>query len=180
MIFFTSDTHYGHKKVLEYSKRPFPDVESMERELVARWNSVVGHDDVVYHLGDFAFQRPRTFPALIGRLNGCEIHIVPGNHDNKDVRKKLAKCDRVIMEPMYVRLKVPSHRIILCHFPIESWDQMKHGSIHIHGHSHGGSRQVPNRFDAGVDCNDFTPRSLDYFLARAVASSPRPDREFDR
>lgn len=39
-IWFTSDTHFFHDKVVEYSQRPFAGVEEMNEGLIARWNSV--------------------------------------------------------------------------------------------------------------------------------------------
>ena len=37
-IWFTSDTHFFHDKIVEYSQRPFASVEEMNEELIARWN----------------------------------------------------------------------------------------------------------------------------------------------
>ena len=37
-IWVTSDTHFGHAKVIEYCDRPFNDIHEMDRELIKRWN----------------------------------------------------------------------------------------------------------------------------------------------
>ena len=47
MIFFTSDQHFGHEKVLEFDRRPFSSTEQMETEMIARWNRKVKQDDTV-------------------------------------------------------------------------------------------------------------------------------------
>ena len=52
-IFFTSDTHFGHAKIIEYLNRPFATAEEMDEQLAVRWNEIVGEKDTVYHLGDF-------------------------------------------------------------------------------------------------------------------------------
>ena len=52
-IFFTSDTHFGQQRALELSRRPFTCVEEMDRTIMANWNTIVGKDDIVIHLGDF-------------------------------------------------------------------------------------------------------------------------------
>ena len=52
-IWFTSDTHFSSERTLELSKRPFKSVEEMDKILIENWNSVVGQNDTVYHIGDF-------------------------------------------------------------------------------------------------------------------------------
>ena len=52
-VFFTADTHFGDDAIRRYENRPFTDIEEMDRELIARWNAVVGPADTVWHLGDF-------------------------------------------------------------------------------------------------------------------------------
>lgn len=52
-IFLTSDTHFGHDKIIEYCKRPFATSEEMNEAMITRWNAVVKSGDDVYHLGDF-------------------------------------------------------------------------------------------------------------------------------
>ena len=50
--------------------------------------------------------------------------------------------------------------VILCHFPIESWDSMGRGSLLLYGHMHSMTidhhsgqqmRTIPNRLDCGID-----------------------------
>ena len=58
-IFFTSDTHFGHGGALGLYRRPFASVAAMNEAIIERWNEIVGPDDEVWHLGDFAIrQRP--------------------------------------------------------------------------------------------------------------------------
>ena len=54
-IFFTSDTHFHHDNIIRFCNRPFKDVYHMDEELIKRWNEKVGPDDIIYHLGDFAW-----------------------------------------------------------------------------------------------------------------------------
>ena len=58
--FFTSDTHFGHKNIIRFCKRPFETVDIMDPKLVDAWNSVVKKNSVVFHLGDFTF-RQKTY-----------------------------------------------------------------------------------------------------------------------
>ena len=56
VYWFTSDTHFGHKNIIEYCKRPFSSVEQMNEMLIKKWNNKVKVDDIVFHLGDFSFR----------------------------------------------------------------------------------------------------------------------------
>ena len=56
-VWFTADTHFGHKNIIRYCQRPFVDVEEMNRVLIENWNSVVSPDDLVFHLGMRRFKR---------------------------------------------------------------------------------------------------------------------------
>src|ERR1035437_10371795 len=79
--FFTSDTHFNHDNVIQYCGRPFASVDEMNREMIARWNSTVGPDDTVYHLGDFALGKFAEAAPILRRLNGARKILVLGNHD---------------------------------------------------------------------------------------------------
>ena len=54
-VFFTSDTHFYHANIINFCKRPFANVETMNEALIENWNAVVGANDIVFHLGDFCF-----------------------------------------------------------------------------------------------------------------------------
>ena len=81
-VFFTSDSHFCHKNIIEFCSRPFETVEEMNEKLVENWNKVVGPSDIVYHLGDFCFAGSAEWHYLLGKLNG-RIHLIIGNHDEK-------------------------------------------------------------------------------------------------
>ena len=54
MIYYISDLHFGHANVIEFDKRPFANVEEMDRIMIERWNERVSDMDDVYISGDFA------------------------------------------------------------------------------------------------------------------------------
>ena len=82
-IFFTSDTHFNAQRTLDLSKRPFNDLNEMNSTLINNWNSVVGKNDIVFHLGDFGDYRFREF------LNGDIM---------RDTIKKILKIINTILK----------------------------------------------------------------------------------
>lgn len=157
--FFTADTHYFHKGILEYSKRPFADVSEMNEAMVNRWNSVVSKNDIVYHLGDVSMGSSKATREILYSLNGL-IRLVRGNHD-RAIKGDLAKRFEWVKD--YYEAKGPDGRkIILCHYAFQVWNQSHYGSWHLHGHSHGSlAPWNVKRMDVGVDTNKFYPYSMD-------------------
>lgn len=178
--YFTADTHFGHSNVIKYCNRPFANAAEMEEELIRRWNRNVSPDDEVWHLGDFGFQKPQDLATIITKLTG-RIRLVPGNHDSNSFLNKLYEfpTSKLKVEERYMELNYNGRKFVLCHFPIESWANMSHGSIHLHGHSHGASRPVNYRFDVGVDGKEtgYAPVHIDTIVTWASSQAPtiRPE-----
>ena len=86
MRWWTSDHHFGHRNIIGYCDRPFPDVDAMHRALVERWNDLVGDGDEVWILGDLVMgdlvnsQLLVLLCAHVSRLRGTKI-LAPGYHD---------------------------------------------------------------------------------------------------
>lgn len=177
MIHFTSDQHFDHAKVIEYAKRPFSSVGEMNECIIARHNEKVKPDDMVFHLGDFAFSSsPARIEELVSRLNGKKTFIF-GNHDNYQLfplpGKGSRKVEDYLIHWWYSNETVKefklnddagnTHRLVMSHYPMLSWNKSFHGSYHLHGHSHGYIPFDPKvrRLDVGVDPSNFYPLSLD-------------------
>ena len=70
----------------------------MNEELISQWNTIVGDNDEVYHLGDFSLGSPKVTEEVLDRLKG-RIHLIKGNHEksvlrNKSTREKGAKVGK--------------------------------------------------------------------------------------
>jgi len=161
-IFASSDTHLGHKRIIEICQRPFASLDEMNATLVAKWNAMVGQEDTVFHLGDFAWNA--TSANFFYQLNGRK-HLIVGNHDDKYVLALPWLSQQHYGELVLAEDGVKTHWV-MCHYPIESWNRQRHGSIHLHGHDHGRTRPMANRVDVGVDCNFFRPISLSEIKAQ--------------
>ena len=79
-VWLISDTHFGHKNILRYCKRPFPNTAVMNSMLVDNWCRTVSDSDLVYFLGDLAMCQPISW---IEKLSGKKVW-VRGSHD-KDI-----------------------------------------------------------------------------------------------
>lgn len=158
--YFTSDTHFGHTNIIGFCDRPFDSIHSMNEALIFNWNSVVDPNDHVYHLGDFALCPTKAATEIAYALNG-KIHLVEGNHDRrKNVRGSLK--ERFEWVKSYHEMNYEKTKIVLCHFPSETWNKSHRGSWHLHGHSHGNlPSPTKRRQDVGVDTNDFYPYHLE-------------------
>lgn len=155
---FTADTHFGHERTMELSKRPFSSTVEMNMHLITNWNKVVGKDDTVYHLGDFGDYGIRQL------LNG-HIILLYGNYERTDEKENpyLAKhlvehygFDLVIRDDYMQRAfdYLPFHMV---HEP----SKMIPNNFNLFGHIHKLQMIKHNGLNVGVDCHNFTPIDLD-------------------
>lgn len=155
MIWFTSDTHFGHENIIRFCNRPYESLEEMDDTLLENINSLVKPHDTLYHLGDFAFNSHKQYRERIECKN---VHLVLGNHD---------KQKRQVYEALFSTVKNLSfvnwqcERIILCHYAMRRWNGSHYGSWHLYGHSHGTLPGHGKSFDVGVDPNNYKPVSFD-------------------
>jgi len=165
MLFFTADTHFGHRNILKHcatTRGHFSSIQEHNEWLIKSWNETVSKSDVVYHLGDFGFGSKEYLDAIIRQLNGVKV-LIRGNHD-KSIRGELIKRFSTITDYHTISVKDQemncTQKIVLCHFPFETWDHQHHGAWHLHGHSHGNLKtSIMGRLDVGVDSHDFKPLS---------------------
>ena len=167
--FFTSDTHFNHANIIKFYNRPFKDVEQMNDVMIANWNSVIGKDDTVFHLGDFCLGGAAEWTKILDRLNG-KIYLIMGNHDLKNIRQGfISRFEHVAMQ---MRIEIGKKRIYLCHYPFLCFEgSYKDDVWQLFGHVHtrrsnsgidAGRLQYlyPTQYDVGVDNNNFTPVSF--------------------
>lgn len=179
--FFTSDTHFSHKNIIKYAKRPFANADEMNETMIERWNDTVGLHDIVYHVGDIAFEKDRhKLRHMLARLHGKK-HAVWGNHDRglwqTAVEAGFHNCGdlHTVNVPPECNNGV-RQKIILCHYAMRVWNESHYGSWHLYGHSHGSLADDKNALslDVGVDCWDFTPVSMEQLNAAMAKKIWKP------
>jgi calcineurin-like phosphoesterase family protein len=167
VIWFTSDWHFRHKKIIEYSNRPFTCVEHMNEEIIGRCNEKVQEDDVLHNLGDVAFDLGGDLDkiyAIRDKIKCRYIHLVLGNHDKLIAKhsEQLLK-DRVFITITNMNTEVHTKpKVVMCHYAMRVWEKSHHGVYSLYGHSHGTLEDDPTllSFDCGVDTNNYYPYSF--------------------
>ena len=183
-IWFTSDTHFSHANIIKFCSRPFKNAKEMTDALIEKWNSVVGPDDIVFHLGDFAWGGSEIWNDVIDRLNG-HIYLIIGNHDMKNLRQGyISKFESVAFQ-MYVY--IDGRAVYMNHYPFLCYGGSYKGKDavwQVFGHVHSQKPHydityiedpevkeilgkdilrlqylMPTQYDVGVDNNNYRPIS---------------------
>lgn len=176
-IWFTSDTHIGHKNVIKFSNRPYENIKEMFNDFVNKWNSVVSDNDYVFHLGDVVWNHSRneTYKAL-KELKGIKF-IIPGNHDkieqfeyclkNLDNFHVLSDFTVLYIRKFYEDSPDKPLELFLSHCPMMTWPHRNNNAINLFGHIHSGPKTKADvdqdlplfsyQYDCGVDNNNYTP-----------------------
>lgn len=182
-LYFCSDLHFFHKRICDFTERKkYTTTEDHNQWMIIKCNNSISPNTVqskstTIHLGDMFFSCTNEESVnILSQLNG-DWWFVLGNHDNvgkletiiNTVNQMKGTNHRVL--DWYYRLNIVEKSdikdkkdfkklLILCHFPIESWDSMGRGSYHCYGHMHSMTvdhhsgqemRTIPNRLDCGID-----------------------------
>lgn len=177
----TADLHFFHERIIDLcpATRKYNDILHMHESMVSVWNLSVHQDDLVYILGDCSFANGKITADFFSKLNGRKI-LVSGNHDSD-----LLKCPEFIdcFESIHTILEVDHAGtfIVMCHFPMVSWNKSHFGSIHFHGHTHGHYESEFRSLDVGVDATGYVVSNLNEMVNQASkkpfhANHPRKPR----
>lgn len=157
----------------------------MDEVLIQNWNSVVGPDDVVFHLGDVALGDKDRWRDIFRRLNGEKILVI-GNHDrifsanSYNYQQKFIDYYNKMFDDYYDNLQgqwLNDGTIVdLSHFPYDGdshdkdrYDEYRlpdRGRILLHGHTHSKEKVTRSKrgslqIHVGVDSWDYRPVSED-------------------
>ena len=159
--------HDGDWKGSQSSKwRITPEaIHMMNEALIQNINDMVGEDDVLYHLGDWAFGHKgeyyKTCRYFRDRIICRNVHLIWGNHDRHEIYDLFSSCNDL------TEIHVNNQLIVLCHYPLLSWNKAGHQSWMLFGHCHINmnkfvAENLPNSkmLDVGVDGHDYIPWSF--------------------
>ena len=168
-VWFTSDTHFSHDNIIDFCQRPYKNTQEMNDILIKNWNDIVGEDDTVFHLGDFAWGGSAVWNDILSQLHG-HIHLIIGNHDIKNIKESYHKYFESIS--FQRQIAVEGRKIYLNHYPFLTWGGIYRRKENIvwqlFGHVHSKpvmtgldynrlTYLLPYQYDVGVDNNDYKP-----------------------
>lgn len=154
---YTADLHFNHANIIRHCKRPFESVEKMDHGILHRLQCV-DRDDDLWILGDFAFARnaeSRRYVADLFEAIPGRKHLVRGNHDHKSTQNLPWASVQELVE-----IKDQNQNLVLCHYPLITWNKARHGALHLFGHVHNEFAGYRGALNVGVDCCDFKPLTL--------------------
>ena len=158
-IWFISDTHFGHEKMIGWGRSQFSSVAEMDEVMVENWNRVVKPGDKVYHLGDVFMGDKDAFKKLWPRLNGSKRLLV-GNHDDVKFLSSGGFFKKVGLWKVWHDLPLLFSHVPVHESSIQSRVRLSNG-LNVHGHTHHkGSPSGPYR-SVCVELNNYTPVNLD-------------------
>jgi calcineurin-like phosphoesterase family protein len=190
-IYFTSDTHYAHKNICRsvsnwrdangdvpiHNTRDFKSLDHMNDYIVNSINSMVGEDDILFHLGDWSFGGFENIEEFRNRIYCKNIHLILGNHDHHiernrgDIQRLFSSVNEYLRLSVSINPGTPMYRgdydFVLMHYPIASWHNMNDGVIHLHGHVHlppDKKLSQGKAMDVGMDGSGMQPYSINEII----------------
>lgn len=133
-VFFVSDTHFGHRNILKYDNSPFETIEERDKKIIKNWNERVEDRDVVYVLGDVSFLSAEKTKEVLQSLKG-EKRLIIGNHDKVVLNNSSVSSEFSEIKP-YAEISEENKKIVLCHYPILTYNGHFYGAVHLYGHVH--------------------------------------------
>jgi calcineurin-like phosphoesterase family protein len=161
MIFFISDHHFFHSRIIKLVKRPFKTVDIMNATMVSRHNEIISPKDHVIFGGDFSFGSKEVQKELLNSLNGIKI-LVLGNHDGNAKRMREVGFKNVlkVYEDDYIVLRHNPH-----HF---TETEINSGKLLLHGHKHENlvEAEKGNFINICVEQQNYYPMTLQQLILK--------------
>lgn len=148
MDFVTSDLHLDHVNVIQHCARPFKCLEEMRVSIIAEINALPD-GCTLYIIGDFTVGSKKTkLREILDQIKKTiKLIFILGNHDHRlaEVFAEYGEVHRLL------EITFNDVKVVMCHFPMYEWNRGQHGSIHMHGHTHGNFTTQGKMVDVGWD-----------------------------
>ena len=124
-IWLTTDTHFGHTKLIEYGR-----ISNFEEKIKKGLRENIKPEDLLIHLGDVCIGNDAEHNHWFDCL-GCKRYLIIGNHDRKSISWYLDNGWTAVGSRIDIELF--GKKICFTHQPV-AWDG--YFDINIHGHFH--------------------------------------------
>ena len=148
-----SDTHFGHRAILNYTGRPFDTRQEMDAALGEGWHTA-SEWPMVVHCGDVAFAK-RGWWSRMPRMKGAHV-VVCGNHDiEKDGESLIEGLGTVVAA---AEMQLASGQVVwFTHMPMR---RLPEGVLNVHGHTHQTGPDSPAHRNVSVEWTGYTVAPL--------------------
>jgi len=161
-IWWTSDWHLGHFRIISYTGRPFKTLIEMDEIIIKNFNERVGEDDLCFFLGDFCMKRSseaseapqNAFEYYRSQLKCKNIIFIRGNHDGHNNVK--SPIESLVIQH-------GGKRIYLTHDPkYAKYDFFFNFTGHTHG-KYGKFQKVGKKgYNVDLSVENWEYRPVDY------------------
>lgn len=150
-ILFWGCLHYRHDPKWDvpiWKMRGFDSSVEHDLAIIEKWNAKADENTIGFLLGDtvFGYGAEAAMLNLLNRMMFKELYIMSGNHQAgwkqlfESCPQNIYQMDhdgKVIFVPNYLEAYVNGQPIVMCHYPILSWNGQGKGSWMIYSHVHG-------------------------------------------
>ena len=166
-VWVWSDQHFGHKNIIGFSDRPYPNLELMHECMILNHNDYVQPGDISIWVGDVAFLNDADANELVRRCNGYKILII-GNHDIKGNKVKNLDFDEMHLLK-HVNIEYghkKRYEFVFVHYPATNFGE---NTFVIHGHEHIAHQYTNTQQHINVNCemHNFKPLNMTQILEYA-------------
>jgi len=165
-VYFISDLHHFHRPkwtVPLHEQRGYESGEEMDEDQITTINKIVRPNDILWHLGDLTLNcNENQLNDFIGRLQCQNIYCLWGNHNSptwnvyqrevekikqitnvtnytgssEDIEIYPLRYKNLVFFGNYQELIVDGQCMVLEHYPLYVFNNMKDGVWNLCGHSH--------------------------------------------
>ena len=135
MQYFSSDWHLGHYRSIQFSNRPFKDVDEMDSTIIHNMISPLKKGDDFYFLGDLAFNVASAAKFFNQLPKGVKFFWILGNHE-RTASHFIHHC---VQQIPIKEIKIRGTSVTLCHYPMITWNKSHYNAWQLFGHHHVSS-----------------------------------------
>lgn len=152
-ILFWGCLHWHHNPSWDipiWKRRGFNSVQEHDEAIVKNWNSKATDKTTGFLLGDtmFGMGGSKEFMSLMRQLKFQRLFVMSGNHHAgfkqafDEINDNTLYVDgnyskEVIFVPNYLEAFINGQPIVMCHYPVLSWNGAGKGSWMLFSHVHG-------------------------------------------